>query len=178
MYAHVKNITDIEYKDTKIKDFTYREIYKKGNFEGYTIFYKTHQNNKCERLLSMFFNSHEKYIKNINDFNIFIDNLETNLKIVNQITDNLNWFWNNKKSENNFKNINKEIFFSTENIKNHYFKINKIFTVDTNNFLLRESNKETVRDIINLYNDCEYLFCYDVENMEIKPNLKCKVWTI
>lgn len=45
----------------------------------------------------MFFNSHERYIKNINDFNIFIDNLETNLKIINQITDNLNWFWNNKK---------------------------------------------------------------------------------
>ena len=178
MYEYVKNITDIEYKDIRIKDFTYREIYKKEVFQNYTIFYKTHLSNNCERLLSMFFNRFERHIKNINDFNVFIDNLETNLKIVDKITDNLNWFWNNKKSENNFKNIKKEVFFTTEKIKTYNAKIEKIFIVDTNNFLLKEVQKDTVKDIINLYNDCEYLFYYDIENMEVKPNLNCKVWTV
>ena len=176
MCAHIKNITDIEYKDTRVKDFTYREIYKNDVYQGYTVFFKTYINTNCERLLSMFFNNFEKYIKDLNDFNKFVNNLETNLNIVNQITDSLNWFYNDKKSETNFKNIKKEVFFATKKIKTYHFKIEKIFIVDTKNFLLNEVDKETVKDIIIIYNDCEYIFYYDVENMEIKPNLKCKVW--
>lgn len=176
MYAHIKNIIDYEYKDTRVKDFTYREIYKKEIYQGYTVFYPTHKKNNCARLLSFFFNRFEKYIKNIDDFNKFIDNLDNNLAILNQVTDNLNWCFNNKPSGNSFKNINKEVFFKTNKIKDHYFIIEKMFIVDVDNLLLKEATKDIVMNTINEFNLCGYPFKYDIENMQVIPNLYCSIW--
>lgn len=176
MYGHIKNIVDYKYKDIKVKDFTYREIYKKGVYQDYTVFYATHKGDNCRRLLSFFFHSFEQHIKNINDFNKFIDNLDSNLFILNQINDSLNWCFDNKLSGNNFKNITKEVFFKTKKVKDYYFIIEKMFIVDVENLLLKEVTKNTVINTVNEFNLCGYPFKYDVESMQMTPNLHCSIW--
>ena len=121
MYGYVKNITDIEYKDITINNFTYREIYIKNIYQTNTVFYATHLNDNCSRLLAMFHANHSYHIKNIDDFNKFMNNLDINLSIANQITDSLNWFYGNLKSKDNYKNITKEVFFKTKILKPYHW---------------------------------------------------------
>lgn len=174
----MKNYSEIEYKDYKRLSFTFREIYIKGIFSQYTVFCAGFLDNKNAYLLSFFFNTFERHIKNKNDFDKFIDNFEKNINILNTITDTLIWNFNSKLkgTEKNFKDSNKTILFKTNIVKPYYQNIEKMYKIDTVSFLIVEVDAPQIEHITKEYNLSQHAFKYDLSTMIIEPNLYSGIW--